>query len=198
MAIEGLFVLVNVLLFLTATIILISRDWRLSIATLGIQYAGVFILVYQSWPFEIAVVKLVTGWIAGAVLGIALLNVLQDEIFKETFTLSEAVFRTLAAILLGLVALSWGSRLPGWFPALTVEQAVGGLLLIGIGLLHLSITALPFRVALGLLTFSSGFEIIYAAVERSILVIGLLAVVTLGLSLVTAYLLGAHAPEASE
>ena len=42
---------------------------------------------------------------------------------------------------------------------------------------------------IGLLTTLSGFELIYAAVENSVLVTGLLAVVTLGLALVGAYLL---------
>lgn len=41
---------------------------------------------------------------------------------------------------------------------------------------------------MGLLTTISGFELMYAAVENSVLVAGLLAVVTLGLALVGAYL----------
>jgi hypothetical protein len=45
------------------------------------------------------------------------------------------------------------------------------------------------RVIVGLLTVLSGFEIIYAAIESSVLVTGLLAGVNLGLALVGAYLL---------
>lgn len=195
MELRSLFTIVDILLFLTGTVILVSRDWRLSIGALSIQYAGVFALVLQSWPFETAVVKLVTGWMAGAVLGIGLLNISEEEIIGEKSIFSEAVFRVLAAILLGMVAVSWGPRLLGWFPEISFQQAIGGLVLIGLGLLHLSLSALPLRVALGLLTLFSGFEILYAAVEQSVLVIGLLAVVTLGLALVTAYLLGLHSSE---
>jgi hypothetical protein len=50
---------------------------------------------------------------------------------------------------------------------------------------------------LGLLTVLSGFEILYAAVESSILITGLLAAVTLGLAVVGAYLLTAPTMEES-
>ena len=68
---------------------------------------------------------------------------------------------------------------------------MGAMLLIGMGLLHLGVTTRPLRVLLGLLTTLSGFELLYAAVENSVLVAGLLALVTLGLALVGAYLLDA-------
>jgi hypothetical protein len=45
------------------------------------------------------------------------------------------------------------------------------------GLLHLRMTTDILRVAIGLMTVLSGFEIIYAAVEGSVLVAALLAVV---------------------
>jgi len=57
------------------------------------------------------------------------------------------------------------------------------------GLLQLGLTALPLRITIGLLTVLSGFEILYAVVETSTLVSGLLAGVSLGLALVGAYLL---------
>jgi hypothetical protein len=65
----------------------------------------------------------------------------------------------------------------------------GSLLLIGMGLLHLGITSSILRVVIGLMTVLSGFEILYSAVEGSILVAALLAVINLGLALVGAYLL---------
>jgi hypothetical protein len=65
----------------------------------------------------------------------------------------------------------------------------GGLMLIAMGLLHLGITSQVLRVTLGLMTVLTGFEILYATVEGSALVTGLLAVITLGLSLVGSYLM---------
>jgi len=69
--------------------------------------------------------------------------------------------------------------------------------LISLGLLHLGLTTDVLRVILALLTVLSGFEILYAAVEGSILVAGLLSIVNLGLGLVGAYLLLAQAEEAT-
>jgi len=77
----------------------------------------------------------------------------------------------------------------GWISNIQLEQVVGALILIGLGLLHLGFTAVPFRIILALLTVLSGFEIIYAGVEKSTLVAGLLAGVNLGLAMVGAYLL---------
>jgi hypothetical protein len=63
------------------------------------------------------------------------------------------------------------------------------LLLISLGLLHLGITSDPFQVIIGLLTVLAGFEVLYAAVESSVLVTALLAVVNLGLALAGSYFL---------
>ncbi len=65
----------------------------------------------------------------------------------------------------------------------------GGLLLIGMGLLQLGLSTRISRLLLGLFTLLSGFEILYAVVENSTLVAGLLAVITLGLALAGSYLL---------
>ena len=71
----------------------------------------------------------------------------------------------------------------------------GGLILISMGILHLSLITLPLRVILGLFTFLAGFEILYAAVESSILVAGLLSGITLTLALIGAYLLSVQPVE---
>ena len=47
----------------------------------------------------------------------------------------------------------------------------------------------PLRMVIGLLTFLAGFEVLYAALEVSVLVAGLLAAINLGLAMAGAYLL---------
>ena len=61
--------------------------------------------------------------------------------------------------------------------------------MIGLGLLQIGLTSHPIRVIIGLLTIISGFEILYAVVEQSALVAGLLAGVTMGLALLGVYFL---------
>ena len=56
-------------------------------------------------------------------------------------------------------------------------------------MIHLGVTSDILRVTLGLLTMLTGFEVLYAAVESSILVAGLLALTNLGLGIAGSYLL---------
>jgi hypothetical protein len=186
-----------ILVFFTASILIVSWDWRLGVFSLAVQYIGVFLLVTESWPIEMAVVKLVAGWIAGAVLGLAMVNIPRGLSNENPRILSNVIFRILAAILAGLFAFTGGTKLVSGFPELTLDQAHGSMMLIALGLLHLGLTTQPFRVILGLLTALSGFEIIYSAVESSILVAGILATVTLGLAVIGAYLLTAPTLEES-
>jgi hypothetical protein len=178
-----------IILFLSGSILLGSRDWRASITALAFQYLGITLLVALSWPAEVATVKLVAGWMAGAVLGLALINLPGDGKPEESLTGSYLLFRAFLAVLAGLVAFSLAEVLIIWLPAVSEPQATGGVLLIGLGLLHLGLTTRPLRVILGLLTVLGGFEIIYAALEDSILVAGLLAAITLGLAMVGSYLM---------
>ena len=176
------------LVSLTGIILLVSPDWRVSLAALAVQYFGVFVLVSMSWPLEMAIVKLVTGWMVCAVLALAKTGA-PGRYIEEQGTIMIVLFRLLAAGLVGLVVASTAPRILVWIPEITIEQLLGGWVLIGLGLLHLGLTSSTLRVILGLLTVLAGFEILYAAVETSVLVAGLLAAVSLGLALVGAYLL---------
>lgn len=179
------------LVFLTAFVLLISRDWRLSVGALAVQYAGVLVLVGSTWPIETAVVKLVAGWMAGAVIGIAMLNSPEELRSEEKFNLSAILFRLFAAVLAGLVAFTWGGKIFGWIPEISLAQASGGLVLILMGLLQLGLTDRPLRVILGLLTFLAGFEVLSAGLESSALLTGLLALFNLSLAMAGAYLIAA-------
>lgn len=182
---------VVILAFITGSVLLVSWDWRISIGSLAVQYSCVFVLVAISWPVETAAVKLVAGLMASAVLGLALYNLPKDMRHHTRFATPEIVFRVIAALLAGLFAITGGSKLVEWFAEISIEQAYGALLLITLGLIQLGLTQRPLRVVIGLLTVLSGFGIIQAAVESSILITGLLAVITLSLSVVGAYLLTA-------
>lgn len=185
------------LVFLTSFILLTSVDWRRGLISLFIQYSGVFVLVGVSWPIHMALVKMITGWVAVIVLWLALTDVEKD--FKNdtgpkqrmwySGGFSNVVFRLMAAVVVVLVVVSLAERLNVWFPAASLEQVTGSLILGGIGLLQLGMMKLPSRAIIGLLTVLSGFEILYAAVEISTLVTSLLSAVTLGLALAGAYLI---------
>jgi hypothetical protein len=187
-----------ILVFMTSLILLIGRNWRLLLAALAVQYIGVLLLTALSWPIEIAVVKLVTGWMAAAVLGVALIYTPSELHAESELPRPGIVFRIFAAALVGLVAFTWGGQLAAYFPKIASAQAYGGFILILMGLLHLGLTNRPLRVILGLLTVLAGFEVLYAALEQAALVTGLLAAVNLSLAMVGAYLIGAPLPGEQE
>jgi len=186
-----------VLVSLTSLYILISRDWRFSIGALAIQYVGVFLLVGTAWPIELAVTKMVAGWMAGAILGIAVASNPETRVDIEQPLKFGTSFRLLSAAIFALMVTSVVLHSGELLTSISFVIQWGSFFLIGIGLLQLSLTSHPLRVVIGLLTVLSGFEIIYATMESSVLVTGLLAGVNLGLALVGAYLLVAPAMEVS-
>lgn len=190
---------------ITSLLLLLIQDWRLNILALAFQYVGVFLLVIASWPIEMAAAKLVAGWMSGAILGMAAVGdpashqsgVLQWQAianFSQLFRLrlrSQIGFRLIAAILVILTVISVAPTLVNWMPAIQLQNVWGSLILIGMGMLSLGFSARPLPTTVGLLTVLAGFEVLYAALEASTLVAGLLAVVNLGLALAGAYLMTA-------
>ena len=175
-----------ILLILTSMAILLSRDWRWSLVALAVQYLGIFYFVALNWPFSMAVIKLVVGWMASAALGTTLVG--QRNVETGSISPVGQVFPFLAGSLVIILVYAFAPQLLKLFPANSnVILVEGGLTLVMMGLLQLGMTSQPYRVIMGLLTLVGGFEVLYASVEVSILVAGLLAVVNLGLALVGIY-----------
>ena len=192
---ERLSMLAVIVLVMSTLFLLLSQNWRWSIIALAVQYLAVFALATQVWPIGLAAVKLVAGWMAGAVLGA---SQPAAELVEDPHASGSAItFRFLVAVMVWILAFTITPAIVNLVP-LPASLVMGTIVLIGMGLVHLGMTTRPLRVLLGLLTTLSGFELIYAAVENSVLVAGLLAVVTLGLALVGAYLLDALAGEETE
>ena len=200
------------LVTLTALLLFITSNWRWSIGLLAIQYGGVFLLVAAHWPPAMAVTKLISGWIAGAILGLAIANTPErQEITPKTEKTSPnrrvtaimqsargQAFSILAALLVAMTVLSRLPHSADVLPGIGSAPVWGGLILMGMGLLKLGFRAQTLPTILGLLTALSGFEVLYSAVQKSVLVAGLLAGVNLALALAGAYLLVAPFMEETE
>jgi len=172
---------------MTSIGLLVHRDWHWGIGLLAVQYLSIFWLVQTPWTVSMAAAKLITGWMACAVLVIAQHNSDPSEESDASrpqgrlFCLFSAGIIMASTFVLSLRGSSW--------LGLSLPFAWGSLLLVGMGLLQLGISDQPFRVIIALLTVLAGFEILYAAVESSILVAALLSTVNLGLALTGAYIL---------
>ena len=132
-----------------------------------------------------AATKLVTGWMACVILGMAWMNVETSGTSEESW-LQGRLFRIFSAGIILAATFALSLKVANSL-GLGLPIAWGSLLLIGMGLLQLGINDHPFRVIIGLLTTLSGFEILYATIESSILVAASLAVINLGLALTGAF-----------
>ena len=182
-----------VILAVASTGLLLSHDWRLDLGLLAAQYLGVAVLVAMHWPIGMAAAKLVAGWIATAAVGMTLTAQPQPEAEVGQFWPRGRIFRLFMAGMIFVVTAAATPRVEAAMAGVEAPVVAGALLLSGMGLLQLGTRSEIHHVIFGLLTVLAGFEIFYAAVEGSILVAGLLAVVNLGLGLAGAYLLTAAA-----
>ena len=187
-----------VLMVITSAGLLLVRDWRWSIILLAAQYTGMFILTLQHWPVGMASVKVVAGWMSAAILGMTRSGLPGDALAEENMWPRGLLFRLFAAATVVLIVTVVTPVVDTIMADAGFPVTNGGLLLIGMGLLHLGITARIMHVAIGLMTVLSGFEILYSTVEGSVLVAALLAVINLGLALVGAYLLIASSPQETQ
>lgn len=186
------------ILLLAAPALTVARDWRWVLGLLAAIYLAAFLLVLQHWPLAMGVVKLVTGWMGTAALGMTLLSLPSDEDGRRSFFVEGSPFRLFGAGMVILLVVSAAPRIETVIPGIGQSVLIGGLTLVGIGLFQLGMTSDILRVVIGLLTILAGFEILYAAVETSILVAALLSAATLGLALAGSYLILQSNPEVEE
>jgi len=177
--------IIAVLLILVATtIVFVLNQWRwISIAWV-FQVFSVFWLTTLSWSFAESAVKLIGGWIAIAIVS----SVHPDSILeKENETMTSGFgFRFLVIAMIWLLAFSSSSLIQNLIPA-RVEILWGGMLLLGSGIIQVGFSRNIIRTIIGLITFISGFEVMYASIESSVLVSGVLAFLTIGLAWLTVY-----------
>ena len=185
-------------LVVTASLIIVLRDWRVSLAALLAQYILVGFLLTRLIAPEVATVKTLVGALICLILYLTARRVRwgrqsKDEvptssILQEVFPVS-LPFRLLAVILMGLVTSSLLNNYP--LPELPKDIGFACYWLALMGLLAMILTTEPLKAGLGLLTFMAGFELFYVALEKSLSVVGFLGIVNLFMALAIAYLASA-------
>ncbi|PKN91165.1 MAG: hypothetical protein CVU44_20610 [Chloroflexi bacterium HGW-Chloroflexi-6] len=182
-----------ILVLFTSVTLLLSRDWRWSLGVLAAQYLAIFLLFLIHWPLTMSAAKLVTGWMAAAILGVTLVN--QADFLPVQ---SSRIFKFLLALVVAGAVIQGVLVVNDWIPDAGFPLVLASLMLIGQGLLQLGMTVEPFRATLGLLTVLSGFELLSAPLDNSVLVTAMLAAATLGIALAGSYLLTLQLTPAEE
>ena len=186
------------LILITSVGLLISRDWRISLGLLAAQYLFAFGLIGQNWPWNMAAIKLVTGWMAVATLSITRQSASEMDERADEFWSQGRLFRFFSAGVIVMIVIAGTIRVDTIIPGIGLPVLGSGLMLVGMGLLHLGTTSRTLRGILGLLTVLTGFEIIYTALESSIMVTAMLSVITLGLALIGSFFLITQQIEVNE
>ena len=178
--------IIPILILLAASLVLLTdQNWRHVIIAMAVLYLGIFILLLQVWPITMSSAKLITGWMSVTILTFVSP---EKDISERSELSSNRLFRAIALVFIWVVAFLVASNKVQFLDVSPeIMFAVVGLL--GCGLLQLGMTTGPFFTIIGILTIFSGFELLYASVETSILINGLLATVNLLIALVGSYLI---------
>lgn len=152
--------------------LLLAREGRWLAGSLAGVALGCFVLLLPHWPLNMAAAALISAWMSAAVLG----SVQKQEEAAGPLYL-------FLAIVIAILALRVAFSVSAAFEALSPAMAFGGVWVIGLGFLQVSLAKDMGRAALGLLTLLQGFQVFFAVLENSLLVSALLSAVTLGLGL---------------
>lgn len=175
----------TILMMVTCLVLLMIQDFRLAVTALGVQYLLVFILIAAVLPTGLALVKLLVGLMITALFLSEIRTIGKD--WENRIAASGNLLRGGVVLILWIVVYLALPLLQVWFPV-NQNLLMGGMILLSSGMIQVGLSRQVLRVAFGLLTLYSGFEIIYAALEPSVLVSGLLALVNIGIGLTGLFL----------
>ena len=101
-------------------------------------------------------------------------------------------FRLFLALMIIFSAWGLAQRTGFQLPAVPDHINLAVFALVALGLVGVSLTTEPLKAGMGILTFFTGFELFYSAIEQSVAMLALLAVANLTIALVIAYLVQAR------
>ena len=179
-------VLIFISIFLSGAILILT-DWRWKMAGLAVIQLLGFILILQIWPIALASVKLISGWMGIAVMSATMASTGELRI-SETLT-SARVFKLMLAAFSWIVIAASVERLNSWLPIPYTNLFIG-LVFFFCGIFYFSQEREIIGIAIGLLIFLSGFDVIYSSLEGSALVTGIYGLIVILVSIISSYLQG--------
>lgn len=179
---ELIFIILLSVIVLSITTIFLAESLRTTLIFLLILYSCAFFLQLQVWPIGLAAVNLITG-----ILIIAVINT-----YCSTLVLTSDpprnILDILTVVFIGVITFAFAPQLTTYL-AESSQFLIIGFFLFAIGLLQAGISSQPFRILLGLLIFSLGFQILYAPLEGSALVTALMSIIQIVLAFVVSRLI---------
>lgn len=186
---EILRTILTVLLMLAAAINLVRRQWAINVLALGLQYTFVFLIILEVRSPMLAGIKLLVGLMVSLMLYLTLMSSgLIESLLVRRRVSSGEVFRGTIALLVVLISFLAANGLQqSAFPQSSRLLLAASLGLMLFGLFQMGTITEPLYMVIGLLTFLSGFELLYASLEFSRVLEALFTAVNLSLALVGSY-----------
>ena len=186
---ETLRTITVVVLLLATAINLVRRQWAINILALGFQYICFFLIILDVRSPLLAAIKLIVGLMVTLMLYLTVVSSgLIESLLRPRRPTAGEVFRGTIALLLVLISFRAGTGLQqSAFPQSSQLLLTASLGLILFGLFQMGTITEPLYLVIGLLTFLSGFELLYASLEFSRVLEALFTAVNLSLALVGSY-----------
>jgi len=197
-------------LILTAAIIFLTSDWRLSLTALLVQYVLVGLTLMRFIQAEVAIVKILAGVLAVSILYLSARRIEDGRNGQEIapdglqFLGFHLGWRTgplglpLRILVLTMVALAAIHFFDDYRSLLPLLDADGSMVpldlafvsmwLAAMGMIGLVVSGEPLRVAAAVLTILTAFDLVYAVLEPRLSIIGFVAALALMAALSFAYL----------
>ncbi len=163
---------------------------NLRIWLVGVQYLGVFFIIIQVWPLNLAASFLLSGWMGTAVLGMAVIGMSSNTSSlanEQKLNLTNPLISVISGIFILLLSFSLSYSFHEWFSAMRELYIASALLLIGFGAVQVVFYQQILATTAALLTILTGFEILFSGLSSSIFVVGMLDAVTLLIALSGAF-----------
>ncbi len=198
-------------LILAAAIIFLTSDWRLSLTALLVQYVLAGLTLTRSIQAEIAIIKILTGVLAVAILYVSARNTQGANKSEEDSTDGQQFFglqlgwgagplglplRILTLIMVALAAIRFFEEYRALLPVLDSDAsmvppdiAFVSMWLAATGIIGLVVSGEPLRVAPAVLTILTAFDLVYVGLEPDLAIIGSVAALTLMAALAFSYLI---------
>jgi hypothetical protein len=196
-----------VIVIATAAVIFVVRDWRLSLIALTIQYLVAGFLFADVLLPHLAFTNVLMGLFIVIILYITArqvnwgklpVDVTPDEAIQlrherlvrlgPYMLPTDTPFRLFLAIAIILALVAITQRQVIELPVAPDHLSTTALGLVMFGTVGMSLTSEPLKAGLGLLTFMTGFQLYYSALEQSAAMLLMLIVANLILALVISYL----------
>lgn len=192
-------------LFLTALVIFVASDWRLSLAALLVQYLLVGLALTRFIAPEVAVVKILVGVLVVPILYLGTrhahrvdgsgdndaggLHLLGLKVGWDAGPLGLPL-RLLAVlfVFLALVRILSQFQSPLAPAGFSIELAFVAIWMGSMGIIGLVLGGGPLRAASAILTILAGFDLVYTTLERSLAIVGFNGALTLLTALAFSYL----------